>query len=90
MATFIMTKLSYVRYLTTFLTLLLLADLYFNFFTMSASMSIIFIVVFSYSSFYLKIIEMDYEIETLKKILLVKENNIKKDADISKNKEDKE
>ena len=73
-----MTKLSYVRYLTTFLTLLLLADLYFNFFSMSASMSIIFIVVFSYSSFYLKIIEMDYEIETLKKIILVKENNIKK------------
>ena len=78
-----MPNLKYIRYLTIGLSLLLLLDLYFKFFTMDTIFSIIFITIFVSSSLYLKIVELEHDIEVLKQhvFFLEKDNdnkNIKK------------
>lgn len=70
-----MNNIKYIKYLTTILSLLLLTNMYFNFYTMSIVNSIIFVTVFISSSFYLKIIELEYEIELLKQHVFLIENN---------------
>lgn len=70
-----MNNIKYIKYLTTILSLLLLTNIYFNFYDMSIIHSIIFITIFVSSSFYLKIIELEYEIELLKQHVFLIENN---------------
>lgn len=74
-----MPNLKYIRYLTIGLSLLLLLDLYFKFFTMDTIFSIIFITIFVSSSFYLKIVELEHDIEVLKQhvFFLEKDNDNK-------------
>ncbi len=70
-----MSHIKYIQYFTIILSLLLLVNMYFNFYTMSIVNSIIFVTVFISSSFYLKIIELEYEIELLKQHVFLIENN---------------
>lgn len=74
-----MPNLKYIRYLTIVLSLLLLLDLYFKFFTMDTIFSIIFITIFVSSSFYLKIVELEHDIALLKQhvFFLEKDNDNK-------------
>lgn len=74
-----MPNLKYIRYLTIGLSLLLLLDLYFKFFSMDIIFSIIFITIFVSSSFCLKIIELEHDIEVLKQhvFFLEKDNDNK-------------
>ena len=74
-----MPNLKYIRYLTIALSLLLLLDLYFKFFTMDTIFSIIFITIFVISSFYLKIVELEHDIALLKQhvFFLEKDNDNK-------------
>lgn len=74
-----MPNLKYIRYLTIGLSLLLLLDLYFKFFTMDTIFSIIFITIFVSSSFYLKIVELEHDIALLKQhvFFLEKDNDNK-------------
>lgn len=72
-----MKNLKYIKYLTILLSLLLLINLYFNFYTMSSTHTLIFITIFISSSFYLKIIELEYDIELLKQHVLFLENDTK-------------
>ena len=72
-----MKNLKYIKYLTILLSLLLLINLYFNFYTMSSTHTLIFLTFFISSSFYLKIIELEYDIELLKQHVLFLENDTK-------------
>lgn len=72
-----MKNLKYIKYLTILLSLLLLINLYFNFYTMSSTHTLIFLTIFISSSFYLKIIELEYDIELLKQHVLFLENDTK-------------
>ena len=73
-----MPNLKYIRYLTIGLSLLLLLDLYFKFFSMDIIFSIIFITIFVSSSFCLKIIELEYDIAVLKQhVFFLKKDNDK-------------
>lgn len=72
-----MKNLKYIKYLTTLLSLLLLINLYFNFYIMSSTHTLIFLTIFISSSFYLKIIELEYDIALLKQHVLFLENDTK-------------
>ena len=72
-----MKNLKYIKYLTILLSLLLLINLYFNFYTMSSTHTLIFLTIFISSSFYLKIIELEYDIALLKQHVLFLEKDTK-------------
>ena len=74
-----MKNLKYIKYLTIILSLLLLINLYFNFYTMSSTHTLIFLTIFISSSFYLKIIELEYDIVLLKQHVFFLEKDTKED-----------